>query len=245
MEPDAEKRVSTKKRLSYIFLGLILLVTGISYLSSPSCPVGSIKVVGNTGLSAAEVIEIAGVPDIVNVIRLNTSEMEERLGLDLRISDMKVYRAFPATIVIEVSERLPIAYLACDYGFLKVDREGIVLAAYKTLTSIDAPLITGFVMPSYYVGDKVEEKNVAVVLKYLSYLSASSIAKLSEIDAKNLDQISAYTTSSVQIKVGKAERLEEKAALTDEFLQELSKTSLPIDYIDLNYTSPFIKFKQR
>jgi len=236
--------MTTKKKLSYLFLALILLITGISYLTSPSCSVGRIEVRGNVNISDAEIIEIAGVPEIVNVVRLNTREMEERLGYDLRIAGMKVYRAFPATIVIEVDERLPIAYIACDYGFLKLDKEGMVLAAYKTLSHIDAPLITGFKLPSYYVGDKVEQENVVIILEYLSYLERSSVERLSEISAADLEQICVYTNSSVQIKIGRAERLREKAALTDDFLQELTRTKLPIDYIDLNYTSPFIKFKQ-
>lgn len=243
---DRELRpASTKKRLSYLFLALILLVTGVSYLASPSCPVGRIEVLGNTELSADEVIEIAGVPEPINVIRLKTAEMEQRLSLDLRIAGMKVYRKFPATIVIEVNERLPLAYIACDYGYIKVDKEGMVLAAYKTLSSIDAPLITGFVLPGYYVGDKISQDNIYTVLEYLACLSRNSISELSEIDAADLEQLSAYTKSSVQIKIGKAERLKEKADLTEDFLQELTRTKLPIDYIDLNYTSPFIKFKQR
>lgn len=243
---DGEWKSSGKRRLSYLFLALILLVTGISYLASPSCPVGRIEVRGNTELSANEVIEIAGVPETVNVIRLNTAEMEQRLKLDLRIAGVKVYRTFPATIVIEVNERLPLAYIACDYGYLKMDKEGMVLAAYKTLSSIDAPLITGITIPAgYYVGDQIRQENIDTVLSYLSCLSRNSIGELSEVAAADLQQLSAYTKGSVQIRIGKAERLQEKAELTEDFMQELTRTKLPIDYIDLNYTSPFIKFKQR
>ena len=53
----------------------------------------------------------------------------------------------------------------------------------------------------------------------------------------------AYTTGAVQLRIGRMERLDEKAEITRNFLAELKNAKHPIDYIDFNYTSPFIKFK--
>jgi len=240
---------STKKSKSkQLFLSLlfifIVLVTSFSFITSPAFSVGNIKIDGNKYLTGEEIYQIAGVPEKINIFRLNTKEIQTRLLKDLRISEANVLRDFPSTITIHIVERKPIAYVACDYGFVEVDKTGLILAAYKSVKNIDVPMITGVTLHNLYVGDKVDNMLMVNVLKYLSYLDESSINQVSEVNATVADQLIAYTNSSVQIKIGNNERLADKARLTQEFLGELKKTKLPIEYIDLNFASPFIKFKK-
>ena len=68
--------------------------------------------------------------------------------------------------------------------------------------------------------------------------------QISEINLANNQQIVAYTNNAVQVRIGSMDRVEEKAKVTEEFLQELKQTNLAIEYIDLTFASPFIKFKQ-
>ena len=60
------------------------------------------------------------------------------------------------------------------------------------------------------------------------------------------DYVVAYTNTSkaVQIRLGKLERLEEKARLTEDFLQDLELNPHRVEYVDFNYTAPFIKLAQ-
>ncbi|WP_110953217.1 cell division protein FtsQ/DivIB [Anaerosinus massiliensis] len=245
LEDSSVVKNSTSKQLflSLLFI-FIVLITGFSFIISPTFSIGEIKVDGNKYLTTEEIYQIAGVPEKINIFRLNTKEIQERLLKDLRISEAAVSRDFPSRITIHIVERKPIAYIACDYGFLEIDKSGLILAAYKNIKNINVPMITGIVLQNLYVGDKVDHAVLYNVLEYLSYLDESSINQMSEVNATSSDQLIAYTNSSVQIRIGKNERLLEKAKLTEEFLGELKKTKLPIEYIDLNFASPFIKFKK-
>ena len=78
----------------------------------------------------------------------------------------------------------------------------------------------------------------------MALLNEPTLNQISEINAANMQQIIAYTNSTVQIRMGNTDRLEEKAKVTEEFLEELKQTNLAIEYIDLTFASPFIKFRQ-
>lgn len=244
IERPPEKKTSSKQIFFALLLCLVLLITGFSFVISPAFSVGNIVVEGNKYLTVDEVYKIAGVPDKINIFRLNTNEIQARLYKDLRVEKAEITRVFPSTIAIQLTERKPVAYVACDYGFVELDKDGMVLAAYKTVRTIDVPMITGITLHDLYVGDQVEDAALTPVLAYLSYMDESAVNQLSEVNIAEMDQLVAYTTGSVQIRIGKAERLPEKARLTQEFIGELNTTKLPIEFIDFNYASPYIKFKK-
>lgn len=245
LEEARQGKKSTSKQLFFtLLLFFIVLITGFSFIISPAFSVGNIIVEGNKYLTEEELYQIAGVPEKINIFRLNTTELKTRLYKDLRIEEADISRRFPSTIVLKITERTPLAYVACDYGFVEIDKKGTVLAAYKTIKNIRVPMITGITLHNLYVGDTVDHVVLLKVLEYLSYMDETAVNQMSEVNVAVPEELVAYTTSSVQIRIGKAERLSEKAKLTQGFLEELKKTKLSIEYIDFNFASPFIKFKK-
>lgn len=231
-----------------MFLGLLLLfilfIIGFSSITSSLFAIGRVEVEGNRYITTEEIYQIAGIPERMNIFRLNTGEIQSRLEQDLRIEGAIVTRQFPSTIQIVLEERIPLAYVACEYGFVEVDRQGIVLAAHKSLSEIKVPIVTGIVLNNLYVGDAIEQPLLLDVLKFLALMDETTVNQISEINVENPEKIIAYTNSSAKVRIGDTNRLDEKAKLTEEFLQELKTTSLPIEYMDLTFASPFIKFKQ-
>ncbi len=176
---------------------------------------------------------------------MNTGEITKRLLQDLRIEDVVVKRELPGTLSITVKERIPVAAVACEYGYLNIDREGKVIESYRTLKDMPIPLITGVEVRDIYIGDDVKDETVKTILIYLQQLDGDAINKLSEIAIVDSNYVIAYTTNSVQIRLGKMERLEEKAELTMDFLKDLEKNPYHVEYVDFNYTTPFIKMKKQ
>ena len=106
------------------------------------------------------------------------------------------------------------------------------------------PLITGVKAHGKYVGDSVSDETVQQMLAFLSQLDVGALNQISEITLLRPGYIVAYTTGSVQIRLGALERLEEKAKLTQTFLDDLRENPHPIEYVDFSYESPFIKLRQ-
>lgn len=248
MQTAERLRAARKRRASILALwlaALIVLIAIILFINSPYFRVGTVVVEGNKYVTVEEVLRIAGVPEKINIFRLKPTEIRERLTSDLRVDEVQVGRSFPATIIIHVKERQPLAFVASQYGFVEIDRQGIVMAALKNLKQVKVPVITGVRLGNVYVGDQVNNPGLANVLTYLSGLDEEALNQLSEVNIKSPDELVVYTINSVCIRIGDNQRLEEKAKLTDEILQEIAAKKMTVEYVDLNYTSPIIKIRNQ
>lgn len=240
----SQKNNQAMSRMFSILLAiLVILIVGFLFINSNFFNVGRVVVEGNKYILTEEIYRIAEIPETVNILKLNTSEIRQRLKKDLRVSDVEVVRRFPSTIVICIKERQPLAYIASGYGFVEIDNQGVILSAYKNLKQISVPVITGIRLESGYVGDCIEHANIRPVLEYLSNLDEDILNQISEVNIQTNGNIICYTVKSSQFKLGKPERMTEKAKFTNEILHELVNNVSDIDYVDLNYASPFIKFK--
>lgn len=238
------KQTSTRHSFTVLLFILFVLITSFLFIRSAFFTVGTIVVEGNKYVTMEDIYRIADIPEKINIFSLDTSEIRNRLTQDLRIADVSVERKFPSTIVIHVTERKPLAYIASGYGFVEVDKEGIILAAFKNLKQVSVPMVTGIRLDNGYVGDRVEHPIAKKVLIYLSLLEEDTLNTLSEINIKPNEEIIGYTINSVELRLGTVERLQEKAKFSNDILKEIQQKKIMVEYIDLNYTSPFIKFKQ-
>lgn len=120
---------------------LIFIIWGI--LRIAPVPFGKVTIQGNSQLTTADVYRAAGVGAPINVIQLSPSQMEKRLHEDLRIGTVSVSRRFPATIVVQLSERRPIAVVMTMFGFAYVDPTGMIMASGAQIKGASVPIITG------------------------------------------------------------------------------------------------------
>lgn len=241
---DKNKRPMSAQRFIGLLLVLVVLIAGLLFIKSAYFTVGSVIVEGNKYISVEEVYHIADIPESMNIFSLNTANIKMRLMHDLRIAETDVSRRFPGTIVISIKERKPMAYVASNYGFIEVDKQGVVLAVFKNLKQVNVPMITGIKLGNEYVGDKIENQVIENIVNYLSLLDEITLNQLSEINMKSSEQIIAYTVNSVHIRLGNHASLPDRANLTNEILGELGDRKKMIEYIDLNTASPVVKFKQ-
>ncbi len=136
--------------------------------------------------------------------------------------------------------------IQCNYGYLDLDHDGTVLDSYKTLKTMQIPMITGAAVRDLYIGDVIDDEIVKKILGFLHMLNAETLNRLSEIAIVEQNYIVLYSATDrpVQIRIGKLERLDEKAHLTEEFLNNLEKNPHAVEYVDFNYTAPFIKLAE-
>lgn len=212
---------------------------------SPLFTLQRVMIHGNTYLDEEDILTSGRLQKGEPLFQLETTEVTQNLMKDLRIESAVVRRRLPDTLEIEVKERMPVATVACEYGFLDFDRQGKVIGSYKKLRKMPIPLITGIKMHDMYIGDDNRDKRVAKVLEFLSLLDEEALNHLSEINVTNPDAIMAYTNQAVQIRLGNFERWDEKAKLTRDFLLNLPHARHQIEYVDFSYTAPFIRLKEQ
>lgn len=240
------KRHRSPRRL---LKGLIFLAVCGGLMSiivySPLFTLQRVVLQGNTYLTEEDILTSGRLHKGEPLFQLETDAVTQNLMQDLRIESAVVRRRVPDTLEIEIKERLPVATVACDYGYLDFDRQGKVIGSYKSLRKMPIPLITGVYMHDMYIGDDNQDENVGKVLEFLSLLSPEALNYLSEVNVANPQAITAYTNQAVQIRLGNFDRWEEKAGLTDDFLRSLPQARHQIEFVDFRYTAPFIRLKEK
>lgn len=228
-------------------LAFLIICGGIMSIIvySPLFTLQRVVLTGNTYLNEEDILTSGRLHKGEPLFQLQTSEVTQNLMKDLRIESAVVRRRVPDTLEIEVKERMPVATVACEYGYLDLDRQGKVIGSYKKLRKMPIPLITGTKMHDMYIGDDNKDKRVAKVLEFLSQLDEEALNHLSEVNVTNPDAIMAYTNQAVQIRLGNFERWDEKAKLTRDFLLNLPHARHQIEYVDFSYTAPFIRLKDK
>lgn len=222
------------------FLGFVAVAAAaVVYL--PVFKLSYISVAGNSYIPTEDIYRIAGIYKGQHMFQVETDKALQNLRKDLRIEQAVVRRTFPNGIFIEVEERRPIACVACEFGFLDLDRKGMVLNAYRVRHLQTTPLLVGVQVSDLYIGDTVQDEKIRLSLEYLSQLDDGALGQIVEMNlADPVFHVVARTTNAAEIRIGELDRLEEKAKYTKSFLEELRTTKKPIPYIDLTYSKPYI-----
>ena len=239
--------IRRRRTFGRLFRGIIFLIVSAAVLSFfvyvPFFTLDEIKLVGAKYLTTEDILKVGEIYMGEPLFKLETDQVQSRLSKDLRIEEVSVRRELPHTLEVTIKERRPIATVACNYGYLDLDHDGTVLDSYKSLKAMDIPMINGVSVRDLYIGDKVDDENIKKILDFLQRLNEETLNRISEVAFVEEDYIVMYTATerAVQIRIGKLERLDEKARLTEDFLRDLETNPHPVEYVDFNYTAPFIK----
>ena len=244
-----DERAKVRRSPRRLVKGILFLVITCGLVSllvySPIFTLQKLNVKGAVYLTEDEIAYIARVQKGQPLFNLETAVVTENLLKDLRIESATVKRDLPYSLDITITERVPVATVASEYGYVDLDRQGKVIAAYRTLRHVPIPLITGVSVHDLYSGDDVKDATVKKVLELLQKISPAALNQLSEINAANPGAIVAYTAKAVQIRLGNLERLEDKARLTEDFLQDQQTSPYTVEYVDFSYEVPVIRLKDK
>jgi cell division protein FtsQ len=93
---------------------------------SPLLAVHSVQVDGAGTLTAAEVVEVAGVADGTPLLRVDVAAAEARVARLPQVASVEVTRGWPRSVVITVVERTPVAVVEQQGTRSLVDADGVL-----------------------------------------------------------------------------------------------------------------------
>lgn len=245
-ENDGEMQASRPKRShrKLIWQAAVLAVLAMAALKyMPLFNLDEIKVVGNSYVTTEEVCRMAGVYRGQHILAVSPDEAKMLLLKDLRIERAEVKRLLPNGLMIQVTERQPVLNIPCDYGFVDIDREGLVLAAYRAPSQLPIPQLVGMKVHDLYISDSVREQPIRDMAAFLGLLGPKAVASLTYVNMSDPERILCLTPDRTEIRLGKLDNLEEKARICRDFLAELKLGKQPMEYIDLSFGSPFVKLQ--
>lgn len=242
--PGKSRQFISKRNIVRGLIGLFSILMLIFIINSPLLKIGYVKVTGNSYLPREDVLQIARIKEPLNIFSVQTDVIQNYLQNDLRIDTAKVWRDFPNCLNIEITERLPVAVMNCNYGYVNLDKNSVVIDIYTDAKKIQKPVITGMVLQDVYIGDSINDDTVKKILVYLGLLNNEVLSQIRQVNIADKEHIELYTVKGTKIILGNLEDVEKIAEKTQEIFKDMSTTTIPIEYIDLSYSRPVLKIKQ-
>lgn len=204
--------------------------------SSPSFAIEHIDIAGNQQLTAAQVIDAAGLKIGQNIFKLAPDEVQHRLEQLPWIEYVNVRRRLPGRYSIELRERRAVALLAARELYLVSD-EGIAFKPLDGTDPADLPVITG-VDPNRRTQDAegVSSALMSAVALMHDYQDAGLARRevISEIHIEGDGGLSLYVgPDATYVRLGKAP-FRQKLERFREVLARLAKDKARAAYVYLD-----------
>jgi cell division protein FtsQ len=239
-KPQAtERRLNVRrvKRFVLTLTFLMLAAFGVYFLlRSDVFAVRSIDVRGVERTNAAELTAASGVKTGVNIWDVNLSAVTNRICENPWIRTASVTRQLPNSLVIQVTERKPVALVVYRTTFVAVDDAGVGLEIFSSLSGQELPLITGPVVTRVVLGRPVEAPGLIAGIRAVLPLSPDVLRQVSEVNIGADGSLTMTLVTRVSVYLGQPDgSLEKRVALLPSILADVAKQGKSIDYIDLRY----------
>lgn len=230
---------------------LILTIAGSVYvLSLPIWKIREVVVNGAVMLSAEEIKTLAGVPLSENLFFTSFSRARSNLSKIPAIKDFIFYRIPPATVLISISERKPVAAIVFPDRSVIIDEEGYVLNRNPNLTlnianMADLPIISGIdekqVQGALKIDRKIAEVVADIIVKFSRFLEARKM----QLELEDLENVSFLLDDLLRVKIGGTEEIKRKMFIFETlFSTVVAGKWHEVEYIDVRFPdNPVIKYK--
>jgi cell division protein FtsQ len=208
-EPAGRSRVRAR-RLTVLLLACVLVLGGAGtwvLFGSSLLAVRSVVVTGTRLVPESEVVAVAGIQSGTPLVRVNTTQIAERVLTIKQVLSVRVSTSWPDRVVIAVQERTSALAVALpNGGFDLIDAHGVVVQSAAT-RPLDLPLYTTTAAASSLPGDP----DVAAAATVLGELPATLRSSVTSVTVPSPDQVSLKLNSGVTVVWGSPDDAAAKA----------------------------------
>ena len=205
--PSGRGRWQGLKTWAQLSAGLIAVALAALWITrSALFQARSLVVSGNTHLSKAEVLELAGLRDGANTLWFWPEDVRRRLLSNPWISTAQVSRVLPSTIAVTISERHPIGEMSAGTPLL-IAADGTVLG--EAGPAVRLPLLRMTARRPPRVGERVGPSQALVAM---SVLPAPIRRQVTEVFLDDAGTLTLRLRTGAQAVYGDATRAFDKGA---------------------------------
>jgi cell division protein FtsQ len=199
-------------------LGAVAVLVGAGWLvlGTRMLDVRTIAVEGTSTLAVAEVRKVAGVPLGSPLARIDVDRVRDRISALGPVADVQIYRTWPHTLMVRITERRPAAVLVGARGrYTVVDSTGV---PYLTTTR-RPPGVPRIDVRKPGPGDRATRSALAVA----AALSPDLRRQLVRIQAPTAEQVTVVLRGGRSVFWGDAGRSKSKATVATALLARPGK----------------------
>lgn len=246
---DKPKRSGRKSRRTFEIFLFLAVFLGIAVWQSTTRPVyfflQSMSIEGNRRVATEEIQQMAGWDGLTLRVLWDGRPLLMALEGDVRVSEASVAYEWPGHLRVEIRERLAVATMLSEYGYIEIDPEGIVSIQYKILKKLSSPFVTGINAGRVFPGQRVYENKLFPLLRFLEALSPEARELVSEINVSNDAVYTLFLIDKARVRLGALDNPVAKARVLQDILRETGARKVPVDIIDLTHEKPVLRMKQK
>lgn len=188
--------------LAMMFVALIVMLLCLTLFFRA----GNIKISGVSLYREDQIIGVGGIEKGANLIRLNTSIIEQRILNNLvYIDEVKVEKKYPSTIVVTCKEAKKAADIKDGDSYYVMSSSGKILEAGNPKHTKGFPTVKGFKLKSKDVGSTIESEDsfkAKILRELLADLDELNFKKITKIDLTSRSDIRLYYDNRIEIELG-------------------------------------------
>ena len=150
------------------FIRIALFFSALAFIAlavfiSPLFEIRDITIVGNNIISDNEIISTAGIATGQNILSFGANSTARRLFSLPYLRDVNILREFPNTVVISVTERVPMANIRLSHSgtYLLIDDMGMVLSV-RAVPTEPLLVVIGVDFPNFAIGEYLAVQDSAI-----------------------------------------------------------------------------------
>jgi cell division septal protein FtsQ len=172
-----------------------------------------------------------------NFFILEANELEEKILADIDLAAIAIDKRFPATLKIEIEEKLPVLIWQEGNDYFYVDQEGLILKAIRPENIIyDLPMASYATTTAVIVGRKIADKGKIIFIKETAEQIAAKLKKIKLskiIIAEENKHIYFYTTAGWFAIFSEKREIAEQVKYLNDFLEQKGQEANNLEYIDM------------
>lgn len=236
----------TRPNTSFLYLAALicLLAVGLFMFSKSNFfAVDDVRTEGLNNVAEDEVLRLLGTVKGENIFLTDTKALAQKIKLHPLVEQAVVEKELPATLVLKIQERRPLALVLNNDGLVEVDSQGTILRFYDTWPKKDCPVLTGIEVPETIgPGQRLNSSQLEKGLFLLGQAPESLSSLIGEVHITSDEQVFLYLTTGIEVKAGYAEDYNGKLKLLLELIDssEYKAVEKAIKYIDLTAGKPVL-----
>lgn len=236
----------TKSNTSVLHIAALICLLAVGFFmftKSDFFIVKEVRLQGLDNVAEQEITKLLGAVKGQNLFLTDTKALAQRIKLHPLVDTATVKKELPATLVLHIQERVPVALILNKDGVVEVDQLGTILRFHETWPKTDSPVVTGIVVPDTIgPGQKVTSVQLEKVLQLLRQAPDSLISLIGEVNIGLEEQIFLYLNTGMEVRLGHGEEYAGKLTLLNELInnKEYQSIEQSIKYIDLTAGKPVL-----
>ena len=241
-----------RRRLNNIIwlLGLLVfavaVVAGWKHVHRPDFAFGDIVIHGSKQFTKNKILEMSGAKEPVNLFLVSKNKIITALQGDVRVESAEAHYDFPSVLNVHIKERRPVLYVITDYGnYAKVDKTGLVMDMTDGIRDASIPRLAGVACGNAFIGDTLQNDTIGEVLKFLEKLQPDAKEQIADLSVDTEKKLILHMRYGFPVILGPVNELAGKAELFMTVFNEMKGKKVQIEYMDLQYSKPFVRLRNQ